>query len=1565
MSKYIDGWEEPVKEVKNAKVTGEDYISGWGEESEASVPVAPITPPPIQTRPQSILTRRFGDPYEGARSEMDFLLGRQEITRMREAAKIEEPEALPKVYAGPLPLEGRRLDTSNDIIVPMKERLTPAEVIEGAQKETVHIFNALGNAMGEWAKTIRNIPTMLGGSPTNLPLIAESFEALKPIIKEKAQKMLDNMPADPEFVQLFGPDGRGILQIFRDPLTVPYFFAKSIPYMAALTTGAVISLGNPAGPILVGMNIYGGQAVEDYETEMMLKGGEVDPRIASALFFTVGPINAALDFAGISNLINNTPGARGLLNKVVYQGLREGVTEALQATTEELSKKIGYNDPIELWKIIESGLVGFMVGAPLGPLAPTEREPGEVKHERIVGNIANTVTVADEVMGTRSVPEATREIQEKAKQNMADASFDTERIKVEEKEGEEQVIQDILKLAQVDSTELDMAREVRPEEGEQTGRSMFRQEKTTTDARAMEYVNNPKIYQSNPEAYAAWLLNGVNQYLDGSIDEDLVETYRERLNDLATQVDSSTIKSHFIGKNGLQNFEEFKALVRDMSVWAELATRENEPVIIGDPVEVIQSEWEAVKEFGKKSLLPKEAFTALKANREVIEKAYERSTGKEMDRVESSRQAVEKLAKEDKGFMLYSGIPLQQAYEGFSNMWKTFKAGKFQKNEWDKGFRPARRMVWDHFGDMREELEKFGLAGQRVINEFLLSAGASAKAENEIAHADRVINRGLNKENKELLETVIFARRLQQIQKTHPKFKGYKDKKTGLNIGGNEATFYLEQVKNNIGDDAFKNLNKRANIYFGYHKRYIRRLHKESMISDETYDNLRHLDYQRRQLIEIIDPEGIFRPGGVLAAKKTGVEWLRTKGIEEDVLETDAMFLLQQFAVTTETSIAKNNAAKALVLLAEQVGATGLIKKRPKGKSGKLESIPGWTPFSVWIDRKKSHYMMPEVIARQWNRSYGQMPYIVSKWARILSGSNILKPMATGINLKFAFSQIPMDFMHMWWSSQIPVGEVEKVRADGSKYKELQWKSTYNPFTAPWYFGTDFKKFYGDAWHKRGKFEDAAKDGMLMHFLAQSTRSSVDYATGKRDKIVPILELFSHIATTNEIAGRLALREQAGRQIAKREGISLEEVWKKSELSREASAVARDYLDYAQGGSIAKNVDVFTPYLNASIQATRGIFRPMQRNKWEQALKVGMLALPVGLSYAAMRAFGPETWKNMSDRQKQDYLNIPLADLYIEDPDTGKKRYLFLQLKLDKGQRVFTNMWRYAFTRMFGTPGEKEDAKFNAANVIGNITDSLSPADISSLPPTINAWLAYGGNYDTWTQDQIWKGGDVEGRYKYDPLETPQYAQDIGTVLNKSPEQIDRAMEKIFTSGNEVTGFLGYCYEILRNVDPALRMDIAAELAYRFPFIAITGTTQEDKKLSEEVARDARTQRLIANHMLKVLVTEFKHPDSKTTYADVLKFALEADTPQEQQRRVDAAEKMVEMYGISNYEFWAGKMLMQPTPEARAQLFYRKYQREDEGGRAALMEQLNDPRVSKIATERFQVELERLFGEGG
>ena len=130
-----------------------------------------------------------------------------------------------------------------------------------------------------------------------------------------------------------------------------------------------------------------------------------------------------------------------------------------------------------------------------------------------------------------------------------------------------------------------------------------------------------------------------------------------------------------------------------------------------------------------------------------------------------------------------------------------------------------------------------------------------------------------------------------------------------------------------------------------------------------------------------------------------------------------------------------------------------------------------------------------------------------------------------------------------------------------------------------------------DVWHT-GKLKGRAlkylKEGGMMSFLtAQGLakgRKGIAYMI-EHPGLKKAEHALSFFGQKSELWVRLAVRERVLRNRTKNGKLPETE-----DMRKEATWIARRYLDFAQGGSLGKTSDKFFPYLNAMLRATTGMF---------------------------------------------------------------------------------------------------------------------------------------------------------------------------------------------------------------------------------------------------------------------------------------------------------------------------------------------------------------------------------------
>jgi hypothetical protein len=239
--------------------------------------------------------------------------------------------------------------------------------------------------------------------------------------------------------------------------------------------------------------------------------------------------------------------------------------------------------------------------------------------------------------------------------------------------------------------------------------------------------------------------------------------------------------------------------------------------------------------------------------------------------------------------------------------------------------------------------------------------------------------------------------------------------------------------------------------------------------------------------------------------------------------------------------------------------------------------------------------------------------------------------------------------------------------------------------------------------------------------------------------------------------------------------------------SEEATRVAREYMDFAQGGSVTKALDDFIPYVNASIQGTRGTLRAMKDNPKLAAYKVAqLLSIGAGLAFWN-RKLNEEAWEEISPRQKAT--NFIITTPFTFTDAEGRKRHIYFSIPKDQGQQLFSAVGAQMAEKMAGESTDKEEL-IDAAT-------QLLPADVGSMiPPTLSAAMSYTFNKDFWRNQDIWKGAKVSPKNEYTKL-TPEAYVKLGKITGMSPDRLNTAVSEVLPS-NGYTALIGQAWNGMR-----------------------------------------------------------------------------------------------------------------------------------------------------------------------
>ena len=808
------------------------------------------------------------------------------------------------------------------------------------------------------------------------------------------------------------------------------------------------------------------------------------------------------------------------------------------------------------------------------------------------------------------------------------------------------------------------------------------------------------------------------------------------------------------------------------------------------------------------------------------------------------------------------------------------------------------RKIVDVSGNTKAALAKTGDAGKKAVMKHDVIAGAHTKAIIDYNNVARKVYGKLSRNEIRQLNRLIQSRgtiAIDQIKKIkHPE-----------GLGANEHAKFINEMPPELG----QKLQERANLYFGEMKHQLKRLHDEGLITGKRYEELlKRGDYSPRNFFQHIDPDrtGFSAGGSRISVPDSGLKKLEEGSIK--LMENDSSLLLNQVITRTQARIYRNRANQALHRLAEINPDNGIVRLAKAG-----EKVPAeFESISVMINGQRKEMFMPREFAKEWLVRDPEISTVLAETIGWLSGSKLLKAMATGLNPGFALTNFPRDIAHAWlttkeFSSFLPKAIVQVGRNTGSVFK--------------------------DSILRKGAYIDYMNEGGGMEFMTHQGRL-VNPMKGVFGKMQTYM---GYVGETSEILGRLMLRQQALRN---------------GKSAQEATWIARNYLDFSQGGSFIKAVDTAVPYLNAGIQGTRGIFRAAKTDPATFIFKTAQIGtLATGL-YLANKHVNSEGWAQISDRDKVNNWII-MTPFSFTDKD-GNKSYVYFKIAKDQGQRVFATAFENLMAKYMGE-------EINGTQVAQSIKDGI-PASITHLPPTLSAMLGYLTNKDFWLNEDIWKGHEnIEAGEEYHTGTHPAFVT-IGQVTGLSPERTRHALAQLFTRGNVWTSMVGVSMrQLFDNMPENFREETTIELILKQPIIRrmvnFTRPFTEFRETFKEIKKEAATAEFKQNREFNRLSTGVIKGKLKRRELD----SFIDSQPREDKARLRTKHvQNIRIEKVPDKRFWKEVRAIKDV-EARAKAYFTKWEKSSPEKRRQLDNVL--PTIAGIRTGRFKREFDRLKKE--
>jgi len=784
------------------------------------------------------------------------------------------------------------------------------------------------------------------------------------------------------------------------------------------------------------------------------------------------------------------------------------------------------------------------------------------------------------------------------------------------------------------------------------------------------------------------------------------------------------------------------------------------------------------------------------------------------------------------------------------------------------------REVVDYSGGIKKELVERGKLGEEVIMHHDLSRGSSGEAERQMRTYDKTIF-NLDKNESRIRDQIIQSRRTIAIHKYKPEHIRPKF------LSGEQNANYLKWVQTieKLDDAKMGRVLKSVDNYFEAHKENLNILLREGLLDDVEYKRLLGKgEFSPSDYIQHIDPVRTYNfPGGkTYDVHDSGLKQL-DKG-SANLLEQDSHKLLARSIAGVQGRVFRNKANKAAYKLAEEMPDNGIFRLYNKGE---VSTPGGFTKIHVMIKGKPKGMIVRDELAEQWVKSD---PMIDFQFANVLQWASLSKPlkaMATGYNPEFAIPNFFRDMQHMWLATD--------------EYSAFMPKAGVQ-------FADDLRATFKDAFTKTGSYIDYAKEGGLMPFLGKQGRFG-----GKKFKAMQ--DAAGYAGDTSEVWTRLALRRRAIIN---------------GKTGEEATHVARNYIDFGQGGRSAKAIDTVFPYLNPSIQGTRGLARGFKDRPIQTAIKAAQLGLTSMSLRMANRSVHPWVMDQISDYEKSN--NFIITTPWVEEDEDGNKLPLYFKFPKDQSQKIISTFYEAVGDKLMG---EEVDAD-RLLNEIGHGIKGLLPLiPGQTLPPLFSAIYGYAQNRDFWRGEDTWKGDpDVEAASQYYSW-TPERYKTLGKA-GVSPVKAEQAVSQIFTKGNIWTDLVGWgVEESIKAVGEEHRLGMSKKLITDRPgirrFMNVARPYESEREAIKKEKSKVATERTEVSRKINSLAKRNVEGDKSA----LEEFRTFLGTQPYSQRK-SLINRFRSVKKIENKRWWYA--LKRMPPESRAKMFYRVYKKSPDKG---------------------------------
>lgn len=684
-------------------------------------------------------------------------------------------------------------------------------------------------------------------------------------------------------------------------------------------------------------------------------------------------------------------------------------------------------------------------------------------------------------------------------------------------------------------------------------------------------------------------------------------------------------------------------------------------------------------------------------------------------------------------------------------------------------------------------------------------AGASMFGNLKFTEKFNEIYGKLSPEEIKLVDNFVFLRRVVAIDTNfdnrniaRPKHTSHKNIDGVKTITNKESALAtLADYKDLLGQELYDKIYTSSDGYFKAFSDILKYKYDNGLINKETYELYKDYNYSPRKFLEFIFGTSISEESELssnnfyqrgLALSKEELSKIKD-GSSEEIL-ADSAKLLHAAMIAAEVRVASNLALKTLYNEAIPANLEfvkeveyekyqdGTIKVNADG-SLKYDKAAdkGFRIVTFKENGVVNAFQLKESLAKEYfDEELFDKNSKAYKFAQVASGANILRNMATGMNIAFPITNIPVDVI-----SQVQLNNIYDgagVGVAGQYTKAFTGTIVNSLKLIPLEWGVS-NKALEDLIYEYGKA------GGLMMSMSQ------EYAA--KDKFFGAMAKYlGSFGNASEMASKLtaykAVKEREIKLFTEKNGAAPagEDL---SKIQTKAAFIARSAMDYHRGGLMTKWLDGFIPYLNVFSQASKITADYIRNNPASFTKKITQAGIFVmGLTIYNMYAAGDD-YDN--DDNEQDLATKLVFFLPFKNADGTRGKLEFATPGPVKAfLNIFQNIGEGIYYQINGEQREIDEWKIKAnAKFLDMFSANLS----TNIPPALKAMIEYSYNLDLWRNKDITSQlGKVlpqdEGKFDKNVAE---FYKIIGSSTGASPIRLQKASENFITQSNPLVG-LGY-----------------------------------------------------------------------------------------------------------------------------------------------------------------------------